>query len=671
MSSESTENEKKAGTGCRPFLPLFISHCFTPLLILIIFIIALVLFNTLNYEGPFTSQNGQLDTNNVPNYFIQLSDLHFHHLFTDEVQTKRTYLRELVENFEPQIVVLTGDIVDSSDSLNSVKYHRNFQENWDAFDAAFRDSGFWDIPGLRLLPVAGNHDEFAVAEDTPEKHPFRRYFLNDDDEFYLRSVVIENTNGNKPFNFVLFNPVYPPAPTGPLAMAPFITKENIERLKGMLLEDHFNVLVTHYPIIFLWSDADSTGRSIREACGQYDLMVTGHLHPRSPESYRMNGKLSIISSTNRRSGTPTIYTIDNNMSNFHIINTSIKHPLLITYPLNELAITSETIFNLHDFEVRVLYLSDDQNADITFSIDENDYGSLGFKQQVRDGVLLFTSDVSNIADGFHTLHVHANPSGENDEETDYTMEFFVGNEYPQRQWSYNWFALLFPARLQVGIACFVTAYATLRIIPFWLIPAVKSILETYDNYLYHSDEVSLAGWQIFLYSILDFITRFRKCGTITYFTLIFDTLWPLFIPLYVTPIDGKFGAIFGYGMVVDGHISIFVAHFLVWWIYTLVFVFPLGGFSSFVREKKPFYFECVIYAIELIGILITWFIIGNFVGEEIGIFASPLTYIIIISYVLVIIDLVFFFKRTKCKVEGQDEGNSENKEEKSDSSIIP
>ena len=573
---------KKPGT-------VFLSHCLIPLFIFAVMFLSISLFITQNYCGPFYSSEYELDDSIIPDYFVQVSDMHYNHLLPDQVQKHFQLFKGINDNLNPKILIFTGDIVHSINSTTDVSFHHYTQENWDSFNVTYNQSGLPFYPGMITIACAGNHDEFTIAYDDLEHHPFRRYFLKDNETpFIFDNFQMNGENGSLPYNFVIYNPIYPPVPTGPMNTNPFVPQDHIQKLKSYIMKDYLNILICHYPVPFMWSDFDISSKSLKEAVSLYDIMISGHLHPPVPLNYRYAGMFNSAAAQQITQGTNTsVYTIDHNLFSVHNIDVTQPKPLLITYPLPEDSITSRAIFNKHSFNVRVLHLSEEISNNITVTIDNYNYGTMNFVKETRKGVQFYSLPVNNITDGFHSIHVKDMVS-----ESEYIMDFFVGDEYPKQRFSWEMDSWYYDTRFLVGILVFTSLYAASRLIPLWRIPSIKLKLEIFDDYLYSDDQNiaqhQLSKAQIFGYSLLDFITRFRTLPLLTYLTILFDSIMVLFIPLYITPIDDKIGIFFGWGTVIDGHVTLHSFNFQYWNMYNLLFLLPIGSFASFLNLKKVF-----------------------------------------------------------------------------------
>ena len=631
------DEEQKIKKEKIPKLALFYSHCFIPLLVLIAVIVGITLFVTMNTCGPYKSAEIEFNSSILPSYIVQISDLHFNHKKPKETEKKLQLFKNIKNNLNPDILVFIGDIIHASNSTSEISYHRNYQENWDVFNKTLTESGLNDSStDTKILYVAGNHDEFAIPKDTTKYHPFRRLFLKDDETpFILNSIQINNTEGSLPFNFVLFNPIYPPAPTGPMNVSPFVKKEHVDELETLILENHINILVSHYPLISLWSNTDSTGKNIKNVIEKFDLMMSGHLHPKEPIVYKHKDLVNVVSCKEvDNSDNTTVYTIDNNMISSHNIDISKDNRLLITYPISEESITSKTSFNKKSFDVRVLSLSNDQKQDIKVNIDGIDYGSMKFVQEARKEVQFYSLPINNLNEGRHLITVSSGNST-------YSMWFYIGEEYELKHFSWYFDAWFYHPYLNIIIAGFTALYSIIRIIPLWKIQSIKKIVDIYDSYLFDSqnDENVLNKKQVFFYSLLDYITRYRNLPITTYLTLFIDTILVFFVPLYITKLDTTNGVFFAWGIVIEGKVSYDSFNYTVWMLYNVLFLLPLGSFAVFMRYKITFYCESFFYILLMTVNICSTIIIGCVLGDLIGIFGSPLLYIIIISYTLIVSDI--------------------------------
>ena len=596
-------------------------------------------------SGPFYSLTDELNEDSTPSYIAQITDVHYHDLYPERTKHNTEIIKSILDYFDPHVLTITGDIADSSDSKNMVKFHKYFQKNWDEWNKSYYDSGLHKKKedGTVFIPVAGNHDQMAIPDDTPENNPFRRYFLNDEDDFIIQTYEVAN-DGQKDFNLVAFNPVFPPASSGPLSMMPFVTEETLKKLEQTIKEDHINILLCHFPRGLLWSNKDASGKKIRELTKRFDLMLTGHTHPMSLEVTRNDGLLHVVGAVEKETDNFTLVTFDNNMPSIHNIKADTQKQLIVTYPISSDSITSKCIFNKNSFDVRVLYFSGSDKADIKLSIDGvQKTDKMTYVSDVKEGATFYKYPVSDLSDGYHDIFVEAEGA------VGYHMQFFVGSTYPKHSDGFSMNQLTM-APFTLGIAVFCSIYTIIRIIPLWLIPGAKELLNKFSDLMEGKAEEAadeLPKWKVLLIGCLDYITRFRRLGLISYIVLIFDTLWIFFIPVYIAPVEYKRICVFVWGTTIDGDIKFFMMTFMVWMFYSLLFLLPIGSFAALWREPKLPLWEMIIFGIVLLFIVIVWFIVAYFAGDVFTMFASPMTYIAVISIVLVIIDNILINRKER------------------------
>ena len=648
---ENNQQEKTKG-GNMPRLAFFSSHCFIPLFLLVVFIITFLSYFLSSSEGPFYSQNAELNNSLIPTYLIQLSDLHFNHYMPERVQRNTQKLQAITSFFNPPILIITGDIVDSLDSSNALNFHHRSEGNWNAWNQSYYQSGIRNISDLLFIPISGNHDNMAIPADNKEEHPFRAYFLTDEQETTFQEYTINPSTQGSPINFIAFNPITPPSPSGMLCMMPFVYDETIQELKNKVKNNHINILMNHFPRNLLWSDTDSSGKSVREATSHYDLMLAGHTHPMVQEISRKDGLLHVTASAYHTDNV-TLITFDNNQINVHNIYPFTNEQIVVTYPISSKSLTSKTVFNKNSFDIRAIYFSHNIDETLICEIDSRVIGSLTYKETIRENALLYTLQLSNISNGHHTMSIR--PSSSNNPNQTYRMDFFVGDEFEKIKTSFS-ISSNYMSGLAIGLTAFITLYNLIRITPLWLIPQIKEILNDFDEYV-EGKVTDLPGWKVFAYSCLDFITRFRRMTALSFWTLVFLNLWYFFIPLFISPVEYKTAAVFVWGAVIDGHLRYHLMTFAVWMLYLLLFVMPIGSFAALRGEKYRTIWEAVIYIIVFIVALIIWFIVANFSGAVLSIFGSPLTYIAIASIIIVFVD-AFYCKKSNQKTENSESSSS-------------
>ena len=633
MSDSSVSINEK-----RPRMPrcaFFSSHCFVPLFVFMIIILTYVSLFTGFKEGPFSSLDKEINYSQKPTFLIQLSDLHFHHFNKKRTEKNFNKFKSIAENFNPPILIISGDLTDSCNHSLILNYHQNNEGDWQAFNDSFINSGLTNISDLLFIPIAGNHDEMAIPEDIPEKHPFRQKFLNNSQSFRFQRYIYDH-NTEIPFNFIAFHPSIPPTPSAPMGIMPYVNKEAIEQLKQQKMKNHLNILVTHYPRSMMWSDPASTGKNIREATEDFDLVLTGHTHPMIPEISRFGDKMLHHIATSFMSNNFSIITFDNNMINIHNVKAFQKEQIVVTYPISSNCVTSNTIFNKNSFELRTLYFSNNETAKLLVEIDSKTIGELHFKEKLGEKVSLYALNISNIENGHHFLKIYS----ENEPNNYFTMDFFVGDILKKSKASFGT-SRINASSLIIGITAFVIIYSIIRLIPFWKLSKIHEILMKYDQYI--EQGIDLPFYKIFVYGIIDYFTKFRRISKISFIIIFILNVWIFLLPLLCAPLDDKKVIAFLWGIVIDGKVYHDIVPIIICLFYIVMFVLPIGSFAAYRKESFYKNWESILFLIEIFFILIVWFIVGNLAGGSFSVFTSPITYFGLIGLIIILFDA--FYKR--------------------------
>ena len=614
------------------------AHYFYPIIILIAFLLGIFVSETTK-EGPYQSASFEID-DNPPEYIIQLTDLHYHHLMPERTVHNTDMLRNISQHFKPSILTFTGDIVDASNSESIIYFRKQYEGNWKEVNKSLADSGIIeDNPDMTFISVSGNHDTMAVKSDSKSDFPFRTVFLDDNEEYAIQNDKIIKEN-YKTINIIRCNPIQLPMTSAPLGMCPRVTKDILDKIEDLYLEGATNIFITHFPFFALWSGESSKGNDISDILRKFDLMLTGHWHPQTPTISRDGNLLEIISSPLMRKTYFTMATIDNGMTSLHIVEASNTKQVVISYPVIMKQVTSNTVFNKNTFYVKGLFFCDDSTLPtLNLYVDDEEKGTFT-TSIVKTGVYYIKCQVSDLSQGKHKLKVTGG-----DQPTE--IEFFIGERIDAVSSQSN--SGLFSPNTIIPLSVCLFVYAVLKIIPFWLIPGLNDYLDKYTNFLFgnQDNEESFRWYQNIYMGPLYFITKIRKSPLLLYIVGIVLTLYPFVLPLYLTPIDDICAAVFSWGLVVNGKVRFFVLNFIVWFCYELLLLNPALTLIAQRYEPHPYIVETVLLSIPILIGVIAWFVVCWFAGLYFTIFLSPTTYIVIAAIVIIIWKNIVDYRNAK------------------------
>lgn len=274
----------------------------------------------------------------------------------------------VIQNYNPNILLFSGDMADGSNSSNMLSYHMQYQQNWDEVNKSLIEAKVFELNATKIF-LAGNHDMFGISKDDMESNKFRKMFYNESTDWEFQKYQLQA--GKKLLNIVCFNPVRPPSGSSPLGIFPYVRRKLLNKLEANYDENAYNIIVNHFPRRFLWSSKSATGKSIKDITNMYDVMLTGHRHPRYNVITTIDGLLHVISPALAWGGRNfNILTIDNGHFIAHTIINSSDNQALITYPVPKDQITPKTIFSVNEFDVKVLFYGNDY-SNLSLMIDDN------------------------------------------------------------------------------------------------------------------------------------------------------------------------------------------------------------------------------------------------------------------------------------------------------------
>lgn len=626
----------------RPCLPVFFAHCLVPLIVLVCVIIGLLASMAAAAVGPFNSlDKSKLDQSEDPIMFLQLTDVHFHHLYTDRVAFLKQLFINVSNHLRPDILILSGDVADGNNHNTAISMHMQYEGNWDIINKTFHETKILETDA-KFIVVPGNHDMYGVGEDTMQSNKFRRQFFNESTIFDFQTYQIRE--GAHPINLVCFSPLTPPMIGAPMGLMPYVKKDLLNRIDDAYKPGQTNILINHFPLDLLWSGRNKNSKNIRKVSEQYDVMLTGHTHPPNPEISKKGDLLHIVSSPGFRTSNVTIISVDNGNPAFHKVDAAHEKQAIITYPINTDSIHSDVVFSANEFDVKVVLYSNSTDP-LTLKIDDVDY-TMNLYKVLKENVSLYKVHVNLTNGNHHMVVVDAN----------YENDYFIGTTYTESKKRSGRLFSTFNVRTMLGLAIFCSLYTIIRIIPFWLIGDAKEKLDNFQKIL--SGETESKEIPIYMQLVLgmfDYFTRYRHLSLFSYILMVVLTLWIFVLPLFISGMDTKYAAVFIYGSVVNGDITYFATIFMVWLLYSIFFLMPIGSFVSLYYETKKAIWEMVILCIPILFIVCVWFVFAYVAGEAKSIFGSTFTWVAIIGIILIILDIYFDRKKECSKTSAANE----------------
>ena len=555
----------------------------------------------------FTSKNNKIfNSTSEPLIFLHLTDIHLSKSRPAKTDGALTFLTSILK-YEPDFILLTGDIVDNF--RGEYHWHRvgiQNDDDWNIYNKAFKKM----ISKFPVIDVAGNHDVWAVDSLTSNENKFldnsfifNRSSVKNENDFFIKKIKIFN------LTFILFNDYRFPVPRPPYGNEPYTNRKQLDLLENMIdsLENEECFILTHYNVDRMWFITSSKGHNFEEIISKKNVyaIFTGHRHPKQVEIIHHSdiGGLEYCTSScfdKKRSG---LITIDNDNLIYHDVY--IPYPgeetkFFLTYPVPNEQISSHHIFNLNEFEIRVISFIKDEN--IKLKIKGDIIGELKYKMTLKSGAILYSYPV-NLKEGNYEIQIY----DENGYSCNINTQFTIGKRYKGKKEkvlnNYNYYLVI---RFS-SILFFI--YILIIIFP------LKS--NTYFNIIYKLENIingkeNSANFNLFLLILLiiflsPFILRkrYQKTNIIIKLTILFSSIYPLILPIhFFENINGKIGFVINAFVIIGS--SIRYEHWCIQLVYLFYIsvLFPniiyLSGYSYYKYSKKIKYINYCITSIIFI-----------------------------------------------------------------------
>ena len=573
--------------------------------LIIYLIIILIFFVTPQYHSAktFTSKNSTKSFNSsyIPKIFIHLTDIHITLNIPQRLDGSNIFLNSIYE-YKPDFFILTGDIVDNLVGKNKAMGGQN-EEDWDIYNRTVRNF----LSKYPVIDVAGNHDMWAITNATSLSNNFLKYSFNfnrtnvkTEEDFFIKKI--------KRFNitFILLNDYRFPIIRPPYGIESHTTKKQLDILENMIEsieEDEECYILTHYAIDRALLTKSSKGNRIQDIVSNKKVafIFSGHEHPNNVRivHHGSNGGLEFCTSSPFNHKKTGLITIDNDNLVYHqvYIPYYMSKPLFfLSYPVPNEQISSHHIFNLNNFEIRVITYVSDQN--IILKIGGDIKGNLKYNMTLNNGALLYSYPV-NLTDGSYKINIY----DESGYSCDIKTEFTIGQKYKGKKEKYiiN-IRFLFVFRFMI--------------IPFWIFLFIilfpfcseinLSIVKSIEKFIEGDKkaEIDINIILIIIYSIilcpLFLRLRFQKNKNILKYVFLIAFIYPLILPVHFSEkFDGNFGYAFFIFFVIKGKIFYEEFALLFTYIYYGGVILPF----VFLNTGKKYY-EKKSYTIIIINVIL-------------------------------------------------------------------
>ena len=663
MSTESTGMMKRIEDhylstfeiNCLGKIKFFISEFG---LIIIMALILLLTYTIPQYHSKKTFTSKQIPSfefKQDPLIFIHTTDLHISVNKKERTDASSIILVSLCE-YNPDLFLLTGDYVDNF--KKNFRFGMQNSEEWKIYKSTIRNVLL--KKGFKVIDISGNHDQWAVGQFDSKENNFldnsfiyNRTNVKDELDFYLRKIKLSINNIE--LYFLLIHdyryPVYRP----PYGAETHTSVKQLDLLENTInsIDEEEIFLLSHYPVDRALTYKSHNSLTFGEIISNKKVyaIFTGHEHPHKVRiiHHGEEGGLEFCTASpfdNKRAG---LITLDNGNLVYHEVYIPYygsKPLFFLTYPIPNEQLTSHHIFNIKNFDIRVISYYPDKNIKLKMEGDINGY--LEYDHTLNNGAFLYKYH-ADLEEGEYKIHI----TDENSIGCDISIEFTVGEKYTGKKekviGNINYrFALRF---------MIIPFFIFLLIIVFPFFPELNlNIVKNIElNIEGQVSDVKLNS--ILLYMCLIFLSPFffrlrfqstSQINIIIRYAIFIAFIYPLILPVhFMQSIEGKIGYSFLVFVVLDNKANYESWAIQITFIYYIITLFPFILFAS----GKKFYNKNnkIIIIINSILCLIMWIasFIVNFmtVGQSLSLgylfFSTAFVYIFVI---LLILFFIYFFK---------------------------
>ena len=325
----------------------------------------------------------------------------------------------------------------------------------------------------------------------------------------------------------------------------------------------------------------------------------------------------------------------------------------MTYPVPIEQISSHHIFNLNNFEIRVLsYIT---NKNVSLKVEGDVIGKLKYALTLKNGAELYSMPV-NLPNGEYKIHVY----DEDRKICDIWRNFTIGEVYKGKKEEVihkpRAFLILRFSSIPIIIFLFII------IIPYEFKFGTNKTLENIENYIEgrRSNEMNvlLRYLLIIILSPLISRNRFKKLNKFTRYSIFIVSIYPIIFPIHVfNRINNKIGFAFNVFVVIGSSIQYENwAMEITYSFYLFVLipsVFYLTGIRYYIRKgkriKSIYIFNIFFNLFFLLGaIMINFTILAQSTSFK-YILIGP--YFILLFFVKIIAHIFSYVEKPKRKID--------------------
>ena len=628
---------------------------------IIIFIVILFFFFPQYHPSKtfYSKESKPFNPNYEPKILFHLTDTHTNTNNRPSLKSNGSFifLKSFI-NYKPDLILLTGDVADNfKDSSHIMKVGAQRKKDWDEYNKTIRQI----ISKYPVIDVAGNHDLYCVDSAISEHNYFLDYSfifnrtnVKNNDDFFIKKVKMLN------LTFILINDYRFPVPPPPFGLDVHTTKHQLDLIENMIenLEEEECFILSHYNVDRASLIKSSKGHSFQEIISNKKIsaIFTGHTHPKTVKiiHHGNEGGLEFCSSSPYNNKKAGLITIDNDNLIYHevFIPDEFSMPkFFMSYPVPNSQISSHHIFNLNEFQIRIISYYGDKN--IKLLVEGDVRGELKYQRTLKNGAMIFGLKI-NLPNGNYYIHVFDDKR----ELCDIYRNFTVGNIYKGEKeiaiHNPRAFLVLRFSAIPMIIFLFIIIF------PYDFNLNIKRI-EKIERYIgnkkikYNNQNIFSIYFWIIILSPFIIRNRILKLDKWLRNLLFFLSIYPIFLPLYFFDrIYGKISFAFNVFIVIGNTIKYENWAMEITYSFYLFIIIPGIFYLSSISFKKIriiYIINCLFYGfLSTCAIIINFTLLAQSTTFE-YLFFTPY----FISFIIIIIIIIKLSFEKQKKVEDKEE----------------
>ena len=601
----------------------------------------------------FTSKkNSNFGFTEEPIILIHMTDIHMSIIDMHRTDGSSILLVSLCE-YKPDLFLLTGDYVD-----NFKKGQKTGIQNLD--DWKMYGSSIVNVlknKGFQVVDISGNHDQWAVDTFDSKENTFldnsfiyNRANVKSEEDFFCRKYKL--TVRTTDLTFLLINdyryPVYRP----PYGAETHTTSKQLDLLENFMnaIDESEIFVLSHYPVdraILYKSDKGNSFDDIISYEKVYAIF-TGHQHPASVKIVHHSEKGGIEYCTpaafaSKKAG---LITLDNGNLVYHEVHIPYygnKPLFFMTYPIPNEQLTSHHIFNLNNFDIRVISYYPDNTLKLKIEGDIN--GELTYNKPLNNGAFLYKYTVNNLKNGEYKIHIY----DEVGIGCDINTEFIIGEKYKGKKEKYigkiNFFLALKFLLIPFFIFLLIISFPFFPHLNFNIVKNIEGSIENNESNI----NINKVLIYIDLIVLSPFFLRLRIQSTnqtkiVLRIAIFIAFIYPLIFPVhFMQSIKGKIGYTFLVFVYLDNKVK--YEH----WAVQMTFIYYFATLFPFILiiSGKKFYNKkniiiliintILFYALFMVSMSVNFTTINQSISFPFLFFSTAFVFIFIILLILLII----------------------------------